>query len=303
MSIQTIWVQNPNDNILQLNLRSSEFDHGLLIFNLEGLGSPKATVNSTGGPNFDGTRVSSVRTDSRHLILTLAVTGRGDLEEEAKDKIYTYFPVKKQIILGIKTDRKDVYIPAIVESNDFGQFAKVENAVIGLYCANPYFLDVLEQTVNIGADSVVPLFEFPFENDGLLVDDLEFGYITALPTADISYSGEVETGIDIALEFLGAMSDVITITNSNNSQTMTIDFSGVFAAAQTGDQIFINTRSGEKSAYFVRSTVWYNMINGIGINDDWIQLHPGSNTIILNADNDIDQVETEITYRALSEGV
>ena len=87
--IKTITIKNPNRNILELNLRSSAQEVGLLIFNIEGLGPPKATVNGQGGPNFDGIRASSVRTDARHLLMTLAVVEGGDLEEDAKQRIYT----------------------------------------------------------------------------------------------------------------------------------------------------------------------------------------------------------------------
>ncbi len=299
--IKTVTATNPNGNTLELKLRSSDREVGLLIFNIEGLGPSKATVSGTGGPNFDGVRPGSVRADARHLLMTLAVSEGGELEEDAKQRIYTYFPIKQEIILGIKTDRKDVYIPAIVEQNEFNQFASVENAVISLFCPNPYFLDKLLRSIIIDDASGVPLFEFPFSNESLVTPTIEFGYVTDLPTAEISYSGEVETGVDIALNFLGAATDIV-ITNNNGSQQMTIDTTDLEPLA-SGDQIFINTRVGEKSIYFVRSTVWTNIINAVGIDDDWIDLRPGSNRIIIDAATGIDNVETELQFRALSEGV
>lgn len=304
--IKKLWVENTSGNILDIDLRNSGDELGLLIFNIEGLGPPKATVNGSGGPNFDGIRASSVRTDARQLIITLAITAGGTLEENAKQLIYTYFPIKQQINLGIVTDRKDVYIPAIVESNEFNQFAKVENAVISLYCPNPYFIEATSDSVIIPPESVVPLFEFPFENDGLAVDDLEFGYITTYPTAYIQYSGQVKTGVNINLSMSGYVEDVV-ITNSNGAQQMTLDFTDAEtyfgSAVQNGDQVFINTKSGEKSVYFVRGTTFYNMINGVGIDDDWIELLPGTNIIVMTAVSGIDNMETEVEYHILSEGV
>ena len=299
--IQTVWVKNPSGSILELNLRNSGEDHGLVIFNMSGLGSPKATVNGQGGPNFDGVRVNSLRVDARHMTMTLGVQGTGMIEEAAKDLIYTYFPVKQQVILGIETDTKDVYIPAIVESNEFNQFAKIENAVISLYCSFPYFIDRLEENVIISPDSAIPLFEFPFSNESLTVPQIEFGYITALPTAFIDYRGEVKTGLDIAIQFLGAVTEIV-ITNTNGAQQMTIDISSV-GPTESGDQIFINTRVGEKSIYFVRDSIWTNLINYVGIDDDWIQLLSGNNAIIINATSGIDNMETELIYRSLREGV
>lgn len=299
--IQTVWIKNPAGSILDLKLGSSGDDHGLVIFNMSGLGPAKATVNGQGGPNFDGVRVSSVRLDARHMTITLAVKGFGNVEETAKDKIYTYFPIKKQILVGIETDTKDVYIPAIVESNEFNQFAKIENAVISLYCPFPYFIDREESSALIRSDAVIPLFQFPFSNESLTDPLLQFGYFTALPTAFIEYRGEVKTGVDINIEFLGAVTEIV-ITNTNGAQQMTIDVSGV-GPTQAGDQIFINTRVGEKSIFFIRNGTWTNILNYVGIDDDWIGLEPGNNIIIMNATTGVDNMETEILYRSLREGV
>ena len=299
--IKTVTIENQNGNTLELNLRSSGEEVGLLIFNIEGLGPPQATVSGTGGPNFDGIRASSVRADARHLLMTLAVTEGGELEEDAKQRIYTYLPVKQEIIFGVETDRKDVYIPAIVESNEFSQFATVENAIISLFCPNPYFLDRMLRSIIIDDVSGVPNFECPFENDSLVAPTIEFGFVTDLPTAEIAYNGEVQTGAEITLNFTDAVTDIV-ITNSNGQQQMTIDTSDLEPIA-SGDQIFINTRVGEKSIYFVRSAVWTNIINAVGIDDDWIDLRPGGNTVIVDTATGIDNIEIEIEFRALSEGV
>lgn len=275
--------------------------HGLHIFNMTGLGPAQATINGQGGPNFDGVRVNSTRVNERHITITLAVQGNGYIEESAKDKIYTYFPIKQQIILGVETDTKDVYIPAIVESNEFNQFAKIENAVVSLYCYFPYFIDRRVHRALVRNDAVIPLFEFPFQNASMVEPTIQFGYLVTLPTVFIDYRGEVETGADIVIEFLGATTDIV-ITNTNGNQQMTIDTANI-GVTQAGDQIFINTRVGEKSIYFVRNSVWTNILNSVGIGDDWIRLRSGNNTIIMNAATGVDNMETEIIYSSLREGV
>jgi hypothetical protein len=238
--------------------------------------------------------------------MTLAVTKGGSKEEDAKQRIYNFFPIKKMITVRIKTDRKHVYILAGVESNEFNQFASVENAVISLLCPNPYFISVVEQEVIIDGDAAVPIFEFPFENASLTEDLLEFGEILTIPTADVVYSGEVETGVLIFLSMFDYVHDV-TIINTNGSQVMNLDFTGAETyfggPVEAGDQVFINTKVGEKAIYFVRDNVFYNMINGVDIDSDWIMLNPGSNVISVSADIGQDQIETQILYRALSEGV
>ena len=304
--IQTIWVKNPSGNILELNLRSSDQEVGLIVFNLTGLGPPKATVNSSGGPNFDGVRVTSVGADARHLLLTLAVANGLILEEDAKQKIYTFFPIKQEITFGIKTDRKDVYISAIVEENEFNQFAKVENAVISLFCPAPYFIDNVETKLLLSRDAAIPLFEFPFKNDSITLKELEFGYLVDTPKTTIDYTGEVKTGVDFIFNLFGWVDD-LSIANSNGSQLMILDFTDAESyfggQVTTGDQVYLVTRTGQKSVYFVRDTVWFNMINGVGLTDDWIDIRPGINNIVITANYGIEYVETEILFRALSEGV
>lgn len=304
--INTVWVENPNGDVLELNLRSSDLEHGLLIFNMSGLGPPAATVNGSGGPNFDGIRVSSVGAEARHVVMTLAVSANGMAEEEAKQKIYTFFPIKQEIVLGIKTDTKDVYISAYVESNEFNQFAKIENAELSLFCPAPYFIDSVEIKLLLSRDAAVPLFEFPFMNDSVTVKELEFGYLVDTPKVNINYTGEVRTGVDFIIDLFGYV-EYVKIANSNGSQQMNLDFDGAEtyfgSSVKKGDQIYINTRVGQKSVYYVRDTVWFNMINGVGIDDEWIDLRPGNNDIVITAFSGIEHVETEIRFRALSEGV
>ena len=302
--IQTVRSTNQAGETLVLKLGSSDREVGLLIFNITGLGPPKASVNGTGGPNFDGIRVTSTQADARHMTMTLAVAGGGELEEEAKQLIYTYFPIKQEVVLGIVTDKKDVYITAIVEENEFNQFSKVENAVISLFCPAPYFIDQLNYAVEV--EDAIPLFEFPFENDSLTTKLLEFGYLVDNPTAYIVYTGGVETGADIRLDMFGYVNDV-TIANGNGQQVMTLDFSGAEtyfgSVVKDSDQVFINTRVGQKSVYFVRNGVWFNMINGVGIDDDWITLRLGVNPVVVTAVAGITNIGATIQYRALSEGV
>lgn len=280
--IKKIYVTPPLGSPLELDMRTSGADEGLIIFNLEGLGPPKATVSGTGGPNFDGVRASFVKVDARHMILTIAVSAKGDAEEVSKQKIYTYFPIKQEITFRVETDAKDVYITAIVESVEMNSFAKVENAVISLYCPDPYFLDMIEETD-------------PIDKDGTLVQNL----------------AEVPTGMDIIIDIIGTFSSDITLGNTNQWQELTIDITPISQAVGLpmvpNDQIVINTRSGEKSVWFWddSTSTWHNIFNAMGINDDWIQLFLASNYFTWSCATPSyeDDMTLEIKYRLLYEGV
>lgn len=295
--IQSIWVQNQNGDRLDLSLTDSGFEHGLVVFSLEGLGSPKADVNGEGGPGFDGIRVNSVTGGSRQIILTLAIQGTGSAEETARDMIYQYFPFKQEVVFGVNTDRYELSIPAIVENCEMNHFAQIENAVISLLCPQPYLMDASPWEYSFDVNSGVPIFQFPFSNESLTEPLIEFGYDNSLPSGSIVYTSGIATGCDIEMEFSGTV-DVITITNSNGGQSMTVD-----AAGGDGDRIVINTRVGEKSIHWIENGVAYNILHLVGIDDDWIEIRPGLNIITVTADTGQDLITTGVRFHPLRGGV
>lgn len=249
--IQDLYITNPKGDTLQLNLRTALDDHGLLVFNLEGLGSPKATVTGLSGPTYDGIMGYFVRTDSRHLLLTLAIPKQGTSEETGKGKVYEFFPIKETIIFRIVTDNVDAHIDAIVESVEMNQFAKVENAVISLYCPNPYFLDALES------------WEYA-----------EYGGVSKT----VTYEGTVAAGAFFYIYCGDPYGPVtITISNDRGNQSMSLDYSYF----DTGDKLHINTRLGEKKVtHWNASTgTWTDITHLVKKDSQWIKLYPGDNVI------------------------
>lgn len=298
--IETVWVENPDGDRLEMGLRTSGDELGLVVFNLEGLGPPQATINGTGGPGFDGIRANSVRADMRQIILTLAVQG-GTLDEESvRAMIYHYFPSKQVITFGINTSQDHKYIHAIVESNEMNEFAKVENAVLGLSCPQPWFIDVISKSISIDKDSVIPSFTYPFENPVNTGPELVYGFQKDGPVGYLSNVGHIESGCDIVMNFTGV---VVNPTITNGDQSMTFDLSNVDGGVQAGDQLVINTRLGEKSVYFKRSGTSINMITSMDLFTDWIQVMPGINLIYVTAETGVDKIVTDISYHPLSEGI
>jgi len=297
--IKTVWVKNAAGDHLDIAMRSSLDRHGLLIFNFDGLGSPDATIGGIGGPNFDGIRMNSVRTDARHMVLTLAIPGQGDAEEDAKALIYQFFPVKQIILLGVVTDRHNVYIEAVVESNNFNQFSKVENAVISLMCPKPFFKDLYAVEHTLSTLIGTPKFSFPFSNESLINPVIEFGEFLYVPSADIEYTGGVASGCDINIAFSGPATEIV-ITNTNGSQSMSITPD---EEMEDGDQFLFNTRVGEKQATFVRDGVSTNILSLVGLFDPWISIRPGLNTIRITAATGIENLSCDIVFNPLRQGV
>lgn len=289
MAIKKLYItsMNPSEYILNLDMGRSGEWQGLTVFSMDGLGPPKATVDGVGGPNIDGILVTSVKTDARHMMLTLAVVPYAfGTEEEAKQKIYDAFPIKQEITVRIETwDDKDVYIMAIVESVEMNIFAKTENAVISLYCPEPYFLKMLAWQ--------------------------QISHILVVSPND----GEIVIGADFSITFVGTVDDGLTLQNGTGSQAMHIDFiPSAYTAAgippptymQSGDEIIIHTQVGQKSIEYIRSSTSYNFFNAVDQNADWIQLLLGNNSIFILCDNAPDSVEIDelkVTYRLQYEGI
>lgn len=303
--IQSVWATNQIGEKLELYLRSSKEDVGLLVFNLEGLGSPKSTINDSGGPAYPGTRVSSVTVDARQLILTLAVNPGIVDEEEVRDIVYRYFPINQKITFGVKTDRADYCIDAYVEQNEFNEFATVENCVISMYCPFPYFMNVVPVVASMDSDSGISLFSFPFSNPATETEIL-FGEYSGTGGIRVTYNSLVETGVDLSLYFTGSPGDIVFI-NDNGDQEMNLYleyseyiYGGPIAA---GDQILINTRLGQKSATLIRSGgATFNILGAVGVFDDWLTIKPGTNNIIFTADN-ASVVNVGLQFNALREGI
>lgn len=304
--IQSIWVQNQNGARLDLPLRTSIEENNIAIYNVEGLGSPVATVNGTGGPGFDGIRVNSIRTDARHITISFAIPNAGDREEEAKALLYQFFPVKQYITLGVKTDKRNIYIDAYVEQNEMTQFSQMEGSTVSLYCPKPYFIDIFSWDYSVTRDTGIPLFEFPFSNESLTEDLLIFSEVTEYPTVRINYIAGVTSGVYITLLLGGAVTG-LQILNGNGSQVMNLDTSLPLAyfggPTEDGDQIMIGTHPGSKWIYYVRDGEFFNMIAGVGLQDDWIEVRPGVNTIVTECTTGVAYLTMDLSFSPLREGV
>ncbi len=263
--ILTIKIRNPalesGSQEMWLVLVSSESTHGMVVFNLTGLGSPKATVSGLSGPTYDGITGEFVRADARHILLTLAITARGDEEEIARQKIYDYFPVKEEIRFTVLTDTKEVETWAIVESVEMNQFAKVENAVISLYCPDPYFM---------GVDELFYWARYHDEGPAVV------------------YAGDqVPASGIIRVRFPKPCGDFLTINNTNGNQIMSLDFAPIGGAGAIGhgETIVVDSQVGQKSiTHYEYDGTPTDLLSCFDPTSDWINFRRGDNVLSLTTD-------------------
>lgn len=254
--IQNLYITNSSGDTLQLNLRSSLDDHGLLIFNLTGLGSPKATASGLEGPTYDGITGYFVRADARSMQLTLAIPTKSTIEEAARNLVYEYFIVKEEITFRVVTDSKDVYILAIVESVEMNHFSKVVNAVISLYSPDPYFLDFFPIQV--------------YSHSGVA-------------SKVVSYEGSIGTGCLIMVNYGRQSYAPFEFSNDRGDQVLSIATGPVLG---TGDWLVMDSRFNQKSVYIKRyDQTTVSLMEYLDVASDWIKLYPGDNNISISYDS------------------
>lgn len=300
--IKSLTVTNPKGETLKLELANPD-PSGLIIEKIEGLGPPKANINTTELSTMDGSLFASSRATNRNIVLTLSFLFSPTIED-ARQKTYKFFPIKKSISIEIETDNRLATITGYVESNEPDIFSERESTQISLVCPDPYFYEVggSQQVYT----RVQPNFEFPFSNESLTTNLIEFGIMVDDPRAILNYIGDVDTGTLIVIHALTAPGDV-TLYN--------VDTRGYFkifddriktitgASFGAGDDILISTIKGEKYVRLLRDGVETNIISAIDLSSDWFQLSNGINTFSFITKEKEANISITFTYKNAFGGI
>ena len=302
--IQSITVINYLGEALELDLMSPE-KSGFVVKSVKGIGPSKGVINTTEVSTNDGSVYNSARKTQRNIVLQLGFLWR-DTVEEARHRTYMYFPVKKQVTLIFKTDRRQCMTTGYVESNEPDIFSKNSGCQISIICPDPAFYSVdgdsSNSTVFSGVESV---FEFEFENDGL-ENAIEFGEIQIHTENVVTYNGDDEVGIWITIFALGPATN-ITIHNSKTREIMKINTSKIEALTGKGivaqDEITICTVKGNKSITLLRDGKTMNILNCLDKNVDWFRLVKGDNIFAYTAESGASNLQFRIDNDVVYEGV
>lgn len=300
--IRSVTVINHLGDSLKMRLSAPQ-DTGLNIVNIEGLGPSRATINSTELATIDGALFSSSRSTSRNIVIAVKLMFSPTVEA-SRLKTYKYFPVKQRITLLIETDQRLAEVSGYVESNEPVIFSKEEYTQISIVCPDPYFYE--ESTAETVFLGVQPMFEFPFSNDSLTENELQFGDIRLDTRAVLNYQGDVETGILITVHAIGSASGV-TLYNTITRESIMIDTDKIQKitgeAFGTGDDIVISTIKGNKYAQLLRRGVYTNIISAINKDADWFQLSNGGNEFAFSATTGENKLVVTFSYRNAYGGI
>lgn len=301
--IKSITVTNYLGDSLKLELTRPELS-GFIVTSVTGLGAGTANINTTDIATNDGSLYNSARVQSRNIVLSLQFLWK-DTIEDARQRSYKYFPIKKKVKLVIETDNRLSEIEGYVESNEPNIFSKDETTDISIVCPYPFFSSAAGNQTTVFS-GIEPMFEFPFSNESLEDNLLIMGEIQNKTENVVVYEGDVETGVTITIHALGDASN-ITIYNVSTREVMSIDTDKLEAmtgsAIVAGDDIVICTVKGQKSVTLIREGVFTNILNCLGKNANWFQLSKGDNIFAYTAESGASNIQFKIENKILYEGV
>ena len=303
--IKSVTITNHLGESIKLDLFNPE-ESGFIIKNIEGLGPVKANINFKELATNDGSIDNSARLSSRNIVMSLQFMESPTIEE-TRLKSYKYFPIKRNIKFLIETDSRICETIGRVETNVPTIFSNAEGCQISILCPNPYFYSAGEngtnQTIFYGTE---PLFEFPFSNESLTEDLIEFGSIENRTEGTIYYDGDTEIGITIQIHAVGEAEGLV-IYNTKTREIMRINDdklkSLMGSGIQAGDEITITTSRGEKGIYMLRSGVTTNILNSLEKPIKWFQLSKGDNTFAYTASAGLTNLQFRIENKVIYEGV
>ena len=303
--IKSVTITNHLDESIKLDLFNPE-ESGFIIKSIEGLGPVKANINFKELATNDGAIDNSARLSSRNIVMSLQFMESPTIEE-TRLKSYKYFPIKRNIKFLIETDSRICETIGRVETNVPTILSNAEGCQISILCSNPYFYSAGEngtnQTIFYGTE---PLFEFPFSNESLTEDLIEFGSIENRTEGTIYYDGDAEIGITIQIHAVGEAEGLVIyntkkreIIRINDDKLKSLMGSGI----QAGDEITITTSRGEKGIYMLRNGVTTNILNSLEKPIKWFQLSKGDNTFAYTASAGLTNLQFRIENKVIYEGV
>lgn len=303
--IKSVTITNHLGESIKLDLFNPE-ESGFIIKSIEGLGPVKANINFKELATNDGSIDNSARLSSRNIVMSLQFMESPTIEE-TRLKSYKYFPIKRNVKFLIETDSRICETIGRVETNVPTIFSNAEGCQISILCPNPYFYSAGEngtnQTIFYGTE---PLFEFPFSNESLTEDLIEFGSIENRTEGTIYYDGDTEIGITIQIHAVGEAEGLV-IYNTKTREIMRINDdklkSLMGSGIQAGDEITITTSRGEKGIYMLRSGVTTNILNSLEKPIKWFQLSKGDNTFAYTASAGLTNLQFRIENKVIYEGV
>lgn len=267
-------IKNENGRFLNLTA-SADYD----VINIDGLAPVSTILSMRDLSGYDGALYSGSRIGTRNIIITLVLHKNIEANRIA---LYSFFKSKENIRIYYKNSLRNVYIDGYVESFECDFFTMSQQCQISIVCPDPYFKEKNE--IEITRQETISLFEFPFENPlnkGIVFSEAFDGLRAVIS------GGDAVSGIIIVIKALGSYGNAvnrhsITISNSYTKKEMVLND----IRLSKDDEIYINTFKGYKQIYCKHLDTTSNIMNCLSDPGQWIEIVPGSNTVIITDNSD-----------------
>lgn len=279
-------IENAKGEIFEISNNSQNYN----IIGIEGLTPPPTAVNTSAGGLIDGTFYNSSRVEQRNIVITIVLNG--DIETN-RQQLYKIFNIKKPCTIYFQNENRNVQIVGYVETLESDLFVMREQVQISIICPRPYFEDL--ETIYTELSEIIRMFEFPFTIE--YNEPIPFSEILQYPLCTINNGGDVECGCIIDIAITGT---VAGLTIYDTTEQTFIGFNYIFAL---GDQITINTISGQMGATLTRNGQTINLLDYLKPNSTWFRLGIGDNDFTFTATSGADKVDVMFATANLYGGV
>ena len=256
-SLFSLKIKNAKGDIFELTHDNRNY----CVVGIQGLTPPATAVNISDGAG-DGSYYNSSRVEKRNIVIDIILNG--DIETN-RQRLYKIFNLKKPCEIYFKNSNRNVKITGYVEIVDGDLFVEREQMQISIICPRPFFEDL--NTIYTELSKILKMFEFPFE----ISNPIPFSEIVDYPLCTINNTGDVECGCILSINIFSAV-EGLTVYNVTKQEFFALNYSFI-----AGDEIIINTVSGNLGVKVIRNGVEINLLNYVKMNSKWFQLEQGDN--------------------------
>lgn len=289
----TLKIENTNGEIFELSHNTQNY----AVVGVQGLTRPQTAINTAVGGGLDGAFFNSARVEMRNIVIDIILNG--DIEAN-RQQLYRIFPQKTQCTVYFKNQNRNVKISGYVETLGGDLFSKREQMQISILCPRPFWEDM--NVIYTELSKILSAFEFPFaiaETPGVPMSE-----IVDFPVCVVDNGGDIPCGCIITINIVNDGSvnpvDGLKIYNLTTQEFFGFTTNRTFGA---GDQITINTLSGQMSCTLNRAGTTENLLNYIASGSTWFKLAVGENQFTFTALHNTDAVRITFTTGVLYGGV
>lgn len=257
--LQLVEVRTRQGDLLALPLEDDS--SGFRVAEIQGLDPVKANLVSSSFANMDGEEYQSSRREARNIKLQIELDPdpeAGDTVYGLRKEIYKFFMPKSEVTFRFyMSDGLEVDIVGRVETCETAMFTQEPAVDISVMCFKPDFYELTPELV----PGTTTAGEVPIT---------------------IDYEGTIETGIQLTLNVNRALPQFSVYHVPPDGDTRTMDFDNY--PLVSGDVLTISTVRGAKGATLTRAGVTSSVLYGISPQSNWIELQPGTNTVLVQAE-------------------